>query len=123
MAILGIDFGKRKIGLSISQGVLAQPFQTIKFKSYQDFTNQLAKIIKDEGVETLVVGIPEKDRIGAKKFGERISRFFKMPVKFIDETMTTFEAGKFKTKRGVDKEDQIAASLILQTYLEEINND
>ena len=123
MAILGIDFGKKKIGLSISEGILASPYQTLQFKSFEDLREKLLVIVEKEDVHSLVVGVPEQDRIGAKKFGEKLSRTLKIPVNFIDETLTTFEAQKFKIKKGSDKEDQIAASLILQSFLEELNKN
>lgn len=115
MSILGIDFGKRKIGLSISEGYLASPYSTLQFQSLQQIASELQKIINKEGVDLLVIGLPSPDRIGAEKFGQKLAKLLNIQVEFIDETLTTQEAQKLRRKAS--KEDELAASLILQSYL------
>lgn len=122
MAILGIDFGKKKVGLSISDGFLASPYQTLRFKNQQELLKKISLIIKEEKVDLIVVGLPDPDRIGAGVFGQKLSKFLKVKTVFIDETLTTFEAQRIQTKRNEEKEHQIAASLILKTYLENKND-
>lgn len=118
MKILGVDFGKKRIGLSISEGFLSQPYSTIKFDSYQKVFEKLKEIVKKEEVELVVVGIPDPDSIGAKDFGDRLSTLLKIKVRFVDETLTSFEAQGLN-KSGKYSEDEIAAALILERYLEE----
>ncbi|MFZ5365715.1 MAG: Holliday junction resolvase RuvX [Patescibacteria group bacterium] len=115
MKILGIDYGERKIGLAISEGVLAEPLKIVKSN------RQIVSICQKEGIEKIVVGISEgKMAERARKFGRGLGKITGLPVKFQDETLTSQEAvAKMKEiGKRVKDEDAISAALILQEYLE-----
>ena len=58
MKTLGIDYGRSKIGLAISEGTLAEPWKVIRVDSFEDAVGKVMQVIKVEQVEK-VVGISE----------------------------------------------------------------
>jgi putative Holliday junction resolvase len=122
---LGIDYGVRKMGLAVSSGSLAEPFRVISVNSPQEALEKIGKIVKSEGIEKVVVGVSE-GAMGkeSKDFGQELERYFKIPVDFEDETLTSqdslklgIEAG-MKRKKRKEMEDAFAASVMLQSYIE-----
>lgn len=129
MMILGIDYGTKRIGLAMGdkETNLALPYKTLS--NDKDFFVLLQKICVEENVEEIVVGIPLPFRGKKGKQIERVEQFVKnlkkesrIPVKIVDEKLTTREVESHfinikKEMKKVDK-DAIAASIILQTYLD-----
>lgn len=120
MKILGIDYGRKKIGLAISEGMLAEPYEVIRYKDTKILSEQLQKIIQENDIRKVVVGISEGE-IGeeSKKFAERIN------AETFDETLSTHSAqelsrkARMSRKKRKDFEDAYAAAVMLQSYLEQ----
>lgn len=123
MEVLGIDYGKRKIGLAIgnSETGLVEPIKTV-------IDNQLLTIIElieKNNIGLIVVGLPTGviSRT-VRKFGKILRENTNLPVKFSDETLTTLDArrrlGKIGRNRFYQKrmEDATAAAVMLESYLE-----
>lgn len=130
MKYLGIDYGQSHIGLALSNGFLAEPYENIKYQiSNIKNQNQSLKIIKNivtgEKIDKIIIGISEGKMAGkTKKFGEVLKKITGLPVEYYDETLTSqeavrkmIEAGKRKKTRK-EREHNIAACLILQGYLD-----
>lgn len=127
--ILGIDYGRRKIGLSIAEGFLAEPFKVIRFSLEKEALEKVsvafAEISRDKKVELIVLGVSE-GQMGReqKNFGKKLKDTLKTPVIFQDETLTTQDAQKLsqnaqiKRKKRQNLEDAYSATLILQSYLD-----
>lgn len=129
--ILGVDFGKARIGLAISDELrlLAHPLETIPAAS--DAVKQIARTVRKRNIEVVVVGIPKKmsGDIGksaseAFAFVEKLRATLPCEVLTWDERLTTIaaqrvlrEAGK-KTRATRRVVDQVAAQMILQSYLD-----
>ena len=129
--ILGIDFGQARIGLAISDELrfLAHPLQTIP--SNRSSVNKIAEIVRDRRVEIVVVGIPRhmSGEVGAAanaalEFADRLRAQLRCPVETWDERLSTVaaeralrEAGR-KTHQTRQVVDQVAAQMILQSYLD-----
>lgn len=112
MRILGIDYGRKKIGLAISEGGLAEPWKVIR-------PDEIEKILKDEKFEKIVVGISEGEMAEeSKEFAETIG------AETFDETLTSRDAQKLSMEAGIKRkkrkimEDAYAASIILQNYID-----
>jgi len=126
MKLLGIDFGKRKIGLSFSEGLLASPLSTISVKTEKQVLAEVVFICNKLGIEKIVLGLSGgiHDK-AAKEFGDNITKQTNLPVVFVDETLTSREAvakmveGKTSKKKRRVMEDSVAATIILNSYLEE----
>ena len=112
MKTLGIDYGRKKIGLAVSEGTLAEPWRVVG-------QNELKEILKNEKFDKIVVGI------SAGKMGEEQREFAKsLGAETFDETLTTKEAQALSLEAGISRkkrhgmEDAFAATLILQSFLD-----
>ena len=133
MKILGIDYGDRRTGIAISDNshTLASNYTTIESGHAPKVCDEIIEIITKEKVEKLVLGLPlnmdgsegpraEKTRIFASMLAEK----FDGEIILRDERLTTVSATYFLNetdKRGKKRKalvDRIAASIILQSYLD-----
>ena len=127
MRVLGIDYGKAKLGLSIgdSKNRLAEPLKVIKYVSQDEVKSTLNKIVLQEGIENIVIGLPSGG-IGelAREFGASLTAILKIPVIYHDETLSTIDAQKKSISSGINRkkrramEDAYAAAIILQDYFD-----
>lgn len=125
MKILGIDYGRKKIGVAVSEGMVAEPLVVIRFNNEEEGLEKVAKVVKVEQIERVVVGISEgKMAEESKKFSLSLKELVKIPVEIFDETLSTqraqelsIEAG-IKRKKRKEMEDSYAAAVMLQGYLE-----
>ena len=124
--ILGIDYGKRKIGLALARGPFAEPHRVIRFKGEEEALRKVIQVIEVEQIEQIVVGISSGELAKlSKNFGNKLSELANIPVYFQDETLTTQEAQRLSFEAGIKRkkrkslEDAYAAALILQNYLDE----
>ena len=132
MRALALDVGEKRIGVAMSDplGITAQPVTTIHRKIRRDDIAQIVDIIKTNGVDTVVCGLP-KNMDGSEGFQAEETRLFAqalkeasgMEVVFIDERLTTASARRTLIEGGVRRDkrkgviDKIAAVYILETYL------
>lgn len=124
--ILGIDLGKKTTGLAISSGTIASPLKTITHKNLKEAIEKISTICKEEFVDKIVLGYVEGE---IKTYFEEFAKKFKaknpnIEIVMIDETLTSRQAVETminidlpKNKRS-KKEHEVAAALILQSYLE-----
>lgn len=129
MSLLCVDYGKAKIGLAFSAGKIAEPFGVIRYEGIDSLLLKVKKIAEKENVEKLIVGISEGESgEEAKNFGKMLSSYLLLPVYFVDETLSTFDAQTLSIESGMKKkkrkqmEDAYAAALILQKYLDNLQD-
>jgi len=134
MRILGMDYGKARTGLAISDegGRIAFPLQVIE--GSRDYRRKIEGPIQENGVGRIVLGYP-LDMSGqagetAKKvenIAERLRDWFGLEVVLWDERYTTSQASHAVRKSGGGNRkgmnDMAAATIILQSYLDSINRD
>ena len=129
--ILGLDFGRARIGVAISDELqmLAHPLETIP--ANKEPASRVAEIVREKQVDHVVAGIPRQmnGQIGTAatevlEFVEKLRAILPCPVVTWDERLTTVaahralrDAGK-KTRDTRGYVDQVAAQMILQTYLD-----
>ena len=136
MRIMGLDFGSKTVGVAISDELLitAQGIEIIRRKEENKQRQTLARIeelIVEYGVTEIVLGYPKNmnDTLGdrvqkTEEFKEKLERRTGLPVVLWDERLTTVAADKLMMEAGIRREnrkdyvDQIAASFILQGYLD-----
>jgi putative Holliday junction resolvase len=132
--ILGIDFGTTRIGLSLSDPllILAQPYDTIP--NDEHVYDRISEIVRQEGVETIVVGMPlnlkgekAKKALEVEAFIEILAQSVKAQIVQWDERFTTSIAHETLRTMGTKKRDRetnkgrvdaMAASVLLQGYLD-----
>lgn len=117
---MGIDYGKHKIGMAISEGSLAAGCGSIRVNGLKDAAARILQKCQREGIDQLVVGLPESGeaRGMVNKFVAEMRREG-VRVETGDETVTTRLAQEDVRKMGGD-EDERAAVIILERYLEQI---
>ena len=129
MRVLGIDIGKERVGLAVSdpQGVIASGLGYLERKSFFD---KVIRLIEKEKIEEIVVGIPYRldGSLGpsaekAISFLKELEKMVDIPIKKWDERLTTKLANRYllladlsrkKRKKNIDK---LSAQIILQDYL------
>lgn len=136
MRIMGLDFGSKTVGVAVSDSLLltAQGVEIIRRKDENKLRQTLARIeelIVEYEVEEIVLGLPknmnatEGVRVElTNEFKDKLERRTGLPVIMWDERLTTVAADKAMMEAGIRREnrkeyvDMIAASLILQGYLD-----
>ncbi len=136
MRIMGLDFGSKTVGVAVSDPLLitAQGVEIIRRKEENKLRQTLARIeelIGEYEVGEIVLGLPKNmnDTLGVRaelslEFKEKLERRTGLPVTMWDERLTTVAADRTMMEAGIRREhrkdyvDQIAASLILQGYLD-----
>jgi len=134
--ILALDFGRARIGVAISDDLqlLAHPLETISTKERPE--SRIAKIVQDKKIDHVVAGVPRQmnGQIGTAatevlQFVENLRTILPCPVVTWDERLTTVAAhralrdtGK-KTRHTRGYVDQVAAQMILQSYLDRRAHD
>ena len=131
--VLGIDFGRARIGVAISDelGLLAHPLETIPGAKVDAAARRVAEIARDKDVERVVLGMPRhmNGELGAAAdevtiFAEKLRPLLACEVVLWDERLTTMAANRAlrdagqKTRRTRGFVDQVAAQMILQGYLD-----
>jgi putative Holliday junction resolvase len=131
--LLGMDVGARRIGLAVSDplGITAQGIETLERRNKRTDFAILERVIRRYEVGEIVVGYPlrmsgstgnQSEKMAA--FAEELRRKFALPVHLWDERLTTAEAHRIldqtgmSTRRRGEVVDQMAAVLILQSFLE-----
>lgn len=125
MKILGIDYGKSKVGLSFADGPLAEPLKVIRYKNLGVLRQGIEKIVNKEGIDKVIVGVSE-GKMGeeSKEFGLTLSKNLGIIVETFDETLTSQDARRMSIEAGVSRkkrremEDAYAATIMLQNYLD-----
>lgn len=127
MKILGIDFGKKKVGLAWAETNtgLSEPLGVFPILTFFQLLQGNKVGLNLEEVDKIIIG-----KTGGKidkeieKFAEEVKKLSSKPIFFYDETLTSQEAQKNLIMAGVGKkkrkkkEDALSAALMLQYYLE-----
>jgi len=133
MRSMGIDFGERRIGLAISDpdGKLAVPLATLERSNDRAAIREIVEIARREAVGRLVLGEPvgldgqrgpNAERI--RRFGERLAQASGLPVRLVNESLTTIAAQERLREAGIDPRrdpgriDSVAAQILLQEALD-----
>lgn len=134
MKAMGIDFGLARIGIALSDDTkfLASPFETYKRKGDEIDIQHLIDIIKTKNVDEIVCGLPMNmagvEQEIAKKtrdFMSALQTKHEIQVSFVDERLSSLMAEELLKeterdwKKRKEKLDSVAASIILQDYLDE----
>jgi len=124
MKILGLDYGKAKIGLALGDTVTGLAEPVIVWPNSR-FKVQSSKFIKANDIQKIVIGLPGgKLDTEIKEFGKKLEKETGLPVEYFDETLTSINAQemllqmKKKRKFRREMEDAYAAAIMLESYLE-----
>jgi len=133
MRILAVDHGEKRIGLAISDstGTIANPLKVIEHVARVIDAAQVADIALQNQVELIVIGQSFDEEGKPNLAGRRAARFVdalktqtQIPIAMWDESFSTQSARTARIEMGVPRKrrtghlDELAATIILQSYLD-----
>lgn len=122
--ILAIDYGTKRVGTALSHASLAEPYTILPNNS--GLIEAIQHIVQNEQITQIVIGLSENQMAElTQKFAAELAQSLAVPIKFYDETLSSYEvhqkmrAGAHsKSQRGAAI-DHLAAAEMLQNYLDE----
>ena len=140
MKYLGLDLGSKTLGISISDttNTIASVYTTLRFSEDNnlDTLDELKKIIKENNITTLVLGLPKNmnNTLGPRalitlEYKEKLEQELNIEVILYDERLTSVISNNvlidadISRKKRKKKVDGMAAVIILQGYLDRRNNE
>ena len=135
-SILGIDLGKKRTGIAVSDinQKIASPLKVIENMKFNEILNILEKIVTERNICAIIVGDPINmdGSIGPKSqssrsFIKNLSKELDIPILLWDERLTTVSAERSLLEADISRKkrqqliDKIAASIILQNFLDYLN--
>lgn len=134
MRCLGLDLGTKTLGIAISDkmNIISSPYCVLHWdgEDYNLLFNELDKIIKNNEITDLVLGLPKNmnNTLGfaaerSLAFKDALEKRYNLEVKLIDERLSTIEATNYLLDADLSRKkrkkvvDGVAASIILDTYL------
>ncbi|MFA5238526.1 MAG: Holliday junction resolvase RuvX [Phycisphaerae bacterium] len=132
---MAIDYGGKRTGLAIcdSAETIASPLAVIE--GQKELIKKIVDIVKSEGVEAIVLGLPlnmddskgpQVERVN--RFAEQLKAHLDIPIHFQDERLTSFSAegklapAELTRKKKKKRLDAIAAAEILDAFLQQKND-
>ena len=133
MKIIALDIGTVRIGIATSDimEIIASAYDVYRRKNFESDVKYIADLVSNLEAGEIVIGLPLKldgsegqSVEMARSFGEKLSEITKVPVVYQDERLSTVSAERILIESGMrrekrkDKIDGVAATIILQTYLD-----
>ncbi|MDP3503710.1 MAG: Holliday junction resolvase RuvX [Myxococcales bacterium] len=133
MRAMGLDVGTKTVGVAVADelGITAQPITVVRRSNLKADLAELIRLAAERSVDRFVVGLPlnmdgsEGPRAQAtRKFGDALAKASNLLIIYQDERLTTVAAERSLLEADVSRQkrreviDQVAASLILQGWLD-----
>jgi putative Holliday junction resolvase len=133
MRILALDYGSQRIGVALSDptGTLARPLPFLPAKGDAKLAREIATLAEKEQVQLILLGLPRHMNGSLGEAAEKVQAFAAvlgqataLPIKFIDERLSTVQASRQLHEAGRNTRaqrtriDSEAAAVLLQGYLD-----
>ncbi len=125
--LMGIDYGSKRVGVALSDDGAEMAFPEVVLQNDKTLFDNLRELIEKKEVTEIVVGESKDFKMRANTimkdiniFCDKIKEEFDLPVHLEPEFLTSHQAEYFQGK--TDMLDASAAAIILQSYLDKINN-
>jgi putative Holliday junction resolvase len=137
MRILALDPGTKRVGVAISDELklIAQPVEFIPAEPFADFLTRLKTLLQEKEVELILVGMPRNmdgsygpAALKVEGFVAALRNAITIPIKTWDERLTSVQAnrlliqGNVRRDKRKTKVDQMAAAILLQSYLDSLSH-
>ena len=140
MRYMGLDLGTKTLGIALSDraGTIASSYGTIRFENedYDSLLPKVKEIVDNENVDIIVLGLPlnMNNSMGERAnktivFKDKLSNYLNKEVFLQDERLSSVEANNYlieadmSRKKRKMKVDSIAATIILETFMERRKNN
>lgn len=135
MRILALDHGTKRIGVAVSDEMkmIATPLEYILAEPFAGFLARLKEITREKEVELILIGMPRNmdgsygpSALKVQEFVAVLKEAITIPIKTLDERLTTVQAQRFLIQGNVRREkrkekvDKTAAAILLQSYLDSL---
>jgi putative Holliday junction resolvase len=135
--MLALDVGEKRVGVALCDETqtLARPLLTLRRASKKEDFARLAAVCREHAIEKVIVGLPKTLRGEEGPQAQRVRRYaielqaaLNLPIEFWDERYSSVDARERLTSssrkvRAKGDIDSAAAAIILQEYLDAMNND
>ncbi len=134
MRYLGLDLGSRTLGVAVSDktGLIASTYKTIRHnEEYDRLLDEVVSLVSELEIDAVVLGFPKNmnNTVGPKgelslEFKSKLEGLLSIPIYLQDERLTTKSATDMLIQGNVSRKnrkkvvDSVAATIILQTYLD-----
>lgn len=134
MKFLSLDYGKARVGLSLGddETKIALAKGVLEGLSQNKLITKIKAIVNLEGIDRIIIGLPLNMQGESTQMTEEVERFveklrnhIEIPIQTVDERLTSKMADKLlvDVPKGQRKQDQVAAQIILQNYLDQLPTD
>lgn len=132
MRYIGLDLGTKTLGISLSNGVIATNYKTIRHNEDYDYlADEVKKIVLEKNVDKIILGFPKNmnNTIGERanitlEFKNKLENKTNLEVIMEDERLTSCVANQVlidadtSRKKRKERVDGVASVIILQSYLD-----
>ena len=132
MRYIGLDLGTKTLGISISNGIIATNYMTLRHNEDYDYlVDEVTKLVKEEHIDKIILGFPKNmnNTIGERasltlEFKNKLEEKTHLEVIMEDERLTSVVANNAlinadtRRKKRKEKVDGVASVIILQSYLD-----
>lgn len=125
MKYLGIDFGKKRVGIAISDDTGKMAFPNMVLENTDKLLEEIINLVKNENIQEIVIGEsknfagePNKIMISIEDFVEELKDKAGLKIWLEPEFLTSYQAERWQGKN--DLHDASAAAIILQSYLDRL---
>lgn len=135
MRILALDHGTKRIGIALSDELklIAQPLEFVPAEPFSEFLTRLKELLSEKEVELILVGMPRNMNGSYGPAAQKVEDFVAVlrrsvtvTIKTWDERLTSAQANRYLIEGNVrrdkrkEKVDQMAAAILLQSYLDSL---
>lgn len=143
-AILALDYGRKRVGVAVSDAlqIIVRPLEVVERRNRATLFRKLRLIAREHNARQIIVGHPlnlngsvSEMATEAKTFSTRLQKELSLPVKLVDERLTSWAAQSMgavkphdiqsrtrKAKKPRHRNDAVAAAILLQDYLESMRS-
>lgn len=136
MRYMGLDLGTKTLGISLSNGVIASVYGTLRHdEEYDRIANEVKELANEKKVDVIVLGFPKNmnNTIGERaeitlEFKKKLEELTNLPIELEDERLTSVVANNVlinadtSRKKRKERVDGMASVIILQSYLDRKEN-
>jgi len=121
MKVLALDYSQKRTGVAIGMDGIIEPRSVIT--DGKQVLSKIKTLCSQEEINCIIVGRSEgKSASRAEKFAKELSNIVKLPVRMVDETLTTRDAKEIIRKTNGKKKskiDSVAACLLLERFFKQ----
>ena len=136
MRYMGLDLGTKTLGISLSNGIIASVYGTLRHdEEYDRIAKEVEALAKEKKIDIIVLGFPKNmnNTIGERaeitlEFKKELEKLTNLPVELEDERLTSKVANDVlisadtSRKKRKERVDGMASVIILQSYLDRKGN-